>query len=490
VNVNRLSMHDFYRWRLADAFAVTRKAAEERHPGKARRLFAEAAATRLSQLRNDDGKTDQPDPDLVICGTANINAIRETPPGQGGFCVTFDPDQVVLHREKGLAGERAEARTSDYEALIGNRRSTLFDVSAISGAAVSPLMGSATRHAYRILFTMTNISLGVWLPHPNVVRDARTWIDQRDKKSAGQPGEGNARPWWDARNARAWWEKHPLLLLLWYLRPKLPSAKSTDTTRQREARLWAHVLQSKIDGKRRGAIWYRFMQPTLGLLWAEAAGRLSYRATWMYVTDGGHYDNLGLVEALRRGARNIIVLDASGDKPDTWFTLGGAMALARTDAGVQIDLDPTTMVRGGRGLKPGQVVRPWAHGTFSRPQGVEELSSKGEKLPNKGDIWVCKLGWWSGAPWDVLAYARGHSTYPCDGTIEQLYNSDEFRAYHQLGTATVLDAAKRCKPPFQWVAPAQEGAAGAPPAPRPEPLPEPPPALPAGSQEAVPVGAD
>ena len=50
-NVNRLSMHDFYRWRLANAFAVTRRAAEEQDPVRARALFAEAAATRLSELR-------------------------------------------------------------------------------------------------------------------------------------------------------------------------------------------------------------------------------------------------------------------------------------------------------------------------------------------------------------------------------------------------------------------------------------------------------
>jgi hypothetical protein len=89
------------------------------------------------------------------------------------------------------------------------------------------------------------------------------------------------------------------------------------------------------------------------------------------------------------------------------------------------------------------VVRPWAHGTFTRPQKVAGL-------PSQGDIWVCKLGWWSGAPWDILAYARGHPTYPCDSTLEQLYNSDEFRAYHQLGVVTVLDAAKRCRPPLMW----------------------------------------
>ena len=49
----------------------------------------------------------------------------------------------------------------------------------------------------------------------------------------------------------------------------------------------------------------------------------------------------GLVEALRRGASHIVVLDASGDKADTWFTLGGAVALARTDVGVEVKLNPT-----------------------------------------------------------------------------------------------------------------------------------------------------
>jgi hypothetical protein len=433
-NVNRLSMHDFYRWRLANAFATTRRAAGEQDPAKARALFADAAVTRLSELRDRPG--------LVICGTANINALREVPPGQGGFCVTFDPDHVILHREKALAdreqavagregrtAERARARTSDYEALLGHRRATLFDVSAISGAAVSPLMGSMTKHAYRILLTATNVRLGVWLPHPALIRDARKRIDHPDRHYAGR-----------------WWERRPLLLLLWYLLPHLFWDRQGQKNSDREALLWAHVLRLRLRGGRSGALWYRAMQPTLGLLWAEAAGQLSYRSTWMYVTDGGHYDNLGLVEALRRGASNIVVLDASGDKADTWFTLGGAIALARTDAGVDITLDPATMVRGGRGLAPGQVVHPWAHGRFRRPQPVPGL-------PTEGDIWVCKLGWWAGAPWDVVAYAKSHSTFPGDSTVEQLYDAPEFEAYQQLGTAAVRDAARNCEPKLKWAPP-------------------------------------
>jgi len=61
---------------------------------------------------------------------------------------------------------------------------------------------------------------------------------------------------------------------------------------------------------------------------------------------------------------------------------------------------------------------------------------------------VCKLGWWAGAPWDVLAYARQHPTYPCDSTLEQLYDATEFEAYHQLGAAAVQDAAEHCQPAF------------------------------------------
>jgi hypothetical protein len=435
VNVNRISLHDVYRWRLTDAFAVTRRAAQERNPVRARRLFAEAAATRLSELRDGSGAAEEPG--LVICGTANINANREVPPGSGGFCVSFDPEHVTLRRETCAEGEAdARALTSDYEALAGQRRSTLFDISAISGAAVSPLMGSATRQAYRILLTATNVRLGVWLPHPALVREARSRIDQQ---AAGIPGRPDRR-----------WARLPLLLLLWYLSPHPLWDRKADLNADREARLWAHVLDLRLRGKLTGELWYRLMQPTVGLLWSEAVGHLSYRDTWMYVTDGGHYDNLGLVEALRRGAGHIVVLDASGDRADTWSTLGGSIALARSDAGVSITLDPTTMIEGGTRLKPGQVVHPWAYGTFSRAPGRPGL-------PGEGDIWVCKLGWWTEAPWDILAYARDHSTYPCDSTLEQLYDAGEFEAYHELGEAAVRAAAKECTPPLTCPVPAGHG---------------------------------
>ena len=361
---------------------------------------------------------------LVICATANINAAREVPVGRGGLSMTFDPDHVTLRGE--LAADDVVAQTRDYEVLVGERRYTLFDVSAISGAAVSPLMGSMTRQAYRILLTLTNVRLGVWLPHPAVVVAAHDELmNQEAKGNTGHPTDS----WWTA-----------LGLLLWYVWPLHRRwSKDTEEPGGREARLWAYVLRMRKTHKRMSGFFYHMMQPTLGLLWAEAVGHTSYRSTWICVSDGGHYDNLGLVEALKRGAKNIVVLDASGDNAHTWFTLGGAFALARVDAGIDIKLNPTDMCP--KPLSPGEVKQPWAAGTFSPIPEWQGNGAGPDDQPQRtgGNIWVCKLGWSEASPWDVLAYAKEHSDFPTQTTLQQLYDGAQFDAYRELGLSSVIE---------------------------------------------------
>src|SRR4029079_6089619 len=97
---------------------------------------------------------------------------------------------------------------------------------------------------------------------------------------------------------------------------------------------------------------FRASQPNLRLLLAEAFGHHRVRTSWLYVTDGGHFENLGLVEALRRGASEVFVFDASGDSVTSWNTLGEAIALARSELGVEIDIEPEKMVRDGHVVQP------------------------------------------------------------------------------------------------------------------------------------------
>jgi hypothetical protein len=53
----------------------------------------------------------------------------------------------------------------------------------------------------------------------------------------------------------------------------------------------------------------------------------------------------------------------------------------------------------------------------------------------------------------VVAYARSHPTYPCEPTLQQLYDSSEFEAYHKLGASTVelagRDHALPVEPPVE-----------------------------------------
>jgi hypothetical protein len=433
-DVNRLSRHDLMRWQLADTYAVTRRAAVETNPAHRQRLLADAALIRLSELSGQ-----QKGAEPVICATARINPGRDVRTGSRAFRLTLDPAWVTLHGVPSEGHQAASANTPDYEHLVGHTHFTLFDLTTISDSPSAPegsstfaLPGTLIRGVYQILLTATSMRRGFWMPHPSVVRHARGYLDEPDNPC------GKDRWWW--------------LALIWYMLPR-PHADRRQgppphQEAQREARLWAHVLKLREAGARRGssrrrrffaALLWRTMQPTLGLLWAAAAGRGSYRATWMYATDAQTSDNLGLVEALRRGAANILVLDAGPDSANTWFSLGAAIATAKAYEGVDIALDPTMMVQaGGRGsltLGPGQVVRPWATGTFTRDPAWASATAQ----PAVGRIWICKLGWWQGAPWDIRAYASGHPGYPDRNPGERLYDGAEFDAYRKLGLAAIID---------------------------------------------------
>lgn len=390
IDINRTSMHGFYRDRLATAYSVVRAS---------NRTTAPEPAARISELRSATAGGSRPE--LVVCAAANVNEIGQVPPGRGAMSFTFTPETFGLSAavpagtRPGAASVlgRHDVRASSeaYEKVVGANSSTLYDAVAISGAAISPLMGKMTRPAQRFLFAIADIRLGTWLPHPSYV----------DLAAAHPPSSWKQLPLSD----RIW---------CWALRRRL---EPTDSTLRR----WVSRV-----------VW-RAMQPNLRLLLAEAFGQNKAGAWWLYVTDGGHYDNLALVEALRRGATDVYVFDASGDTVTTWSTLGQAIALARSELGAEIDIEPEEMVEDGK------VVRPWVTGSFTYTWDARQP-------PREGRIHVCKLGVWPGAPWDVQAYAVRHPTFPTDSTVQQLYDDEEFEAYRALGQAAtkeMLDAQPR-----------------------------------------------
>src|SRR5262249_48224812 len=68
----------------------------------------------------------------------------------------------------------------------------------------------------------------------------------------------------------------------------------------------------------------------------EALGLTTDNSRYVYLSDGGHFENLGLYEAVRRRCRFIVAVDAGCDGGFSFADLGNAMRKIHIDLGVKI----------------------------------------------------------------------------------------------------------------------------------------------------------
>lgn len=89
--------------------------------------------------------------------------------------------------------------------------------------------------------------------------------------------------------------------------------------------------------------------PELGLpyLLFELFGMTNAERDYVYLSDGGHFENLGIYELVRRRCRFIVVCDAEEDGQLQFDALGNAIEKCRTDFGVniRINVDPIRCTR-------------------------------------------------------------------------------------------------------------------------------------------------
>ncbi|WP_188941219.1 hypothetical protein [Nakamurella endophytica] len=157
---------------------------------------------------------------------------------------------------------------------------------------------------------------------------------------------------------------------------------------------------------------------------AEAFGTASIYRPFLYLTDGGHYDNLGLVEGLRHRPREIVLLDGSGDAEDTFAGMGDAIASARMDLGVEIDFEPGPMQRGA-GERP---ARAWTSATATWPGGATTV------------IHYLKCVLPQGLSWDLESYRKRHPGFPVSQYTYEMYDEFDFEAYRNLGASVMTRA--------------------------------------------------
>ncbi|MEO6213546.1 MAG: patatin-like phospholipase family protein [Vicinamibacterales bacterium] len=175
-----------------------------------------------------------------------------------------------------------------------------------------------------------------------------------------------------------------------------------------------------------GSATWQHAEPNRGalLMLDELVGRTTATRPYVYLSDGGHFDNLGLVEMVRRRCRFIAVVDGGADPDYRFDDLANAVRRIRIDLGVRIDIDGIDMslARQGSG-NPHCLV-----GTIHY-DGVDGHSAVGTLVYMK----PCLSG---DEPSDVRNYAAAHPLFPHQSTANQWFSEAQFESYRMLGVHT------------------------------------------------------
>jgi hypothetical protein len=179
-------------------------------------------------------------------------------------------------------------------------------------------------------------------------------------------------------------------------------------------------------------------------------------------TDGGHYDNLGLVELLRRRCKTIVCIDASGASQPLGDALAGAITLAREELGVEITLTNQAfdLVSGGRDeLAPSQPFAalnsrlskdPVTIGTITYPELTRRPGKGGAsgccRAKPSGQLVFAQAVLTPDAPYQLLDFPQIDPGFPNDSTGDQFFNAGQFDSYQRLGQFIGNKAACRLGP--------------------------------------------
>ena len=166
---------------------------------------------------------------------------------------------------------------------------------------------------------------------------------------------------------------------------------------------------------------WRQASPTFGLtaLIRELTGATTNTSGFVNLSDGGHFENLGIYELVRRRCRFIIACDAEQDGELTFGGLGSAIRKCRTDFGVEIRIHPDPIR-----LRDEMTRRSAAHfvmGDVRYPGG------------DRGLLCYLKAALTGNEPGDVLEYALRVAEFPHESTADQFFDESQFESYRQLG---------------------------------------------------------
>ena len=162
-------------------------------------------------------------------------------------------------------------------------------------------------------------------------------------------------------------------------------------------------------------------------LFAEMFGLTNASRKYVNLSDGGHFDNLGLYEVVLRRCRRMLVSDAGQDGSFAFEDLGNAIRKIRIDFGINIIFKTKIEIR-PRG--------PEKKGLYCAVASVRYSEVDGTDPNNDGVLIYIKptlLGRGEPVPYDIYSYAQSNEAFPHESTADQWFSESQFESYRALG---------------------------------------------------------
>jgi hypothetical protein len=185
-------------------------------------------------------------------------------------------------------------------------------------------------------------------------------------------------------------------------------------------------------------------RPPARLLLKEMIGGLNESGQWVNVSDGGHVENLGAFELLRRRCQIVIVGEGEADPTGTFPGLSTLMRLASIDLGIEIVFPDQCLERL---IIPNKENRPKDETDQERTLLQRHHAVAQIKYPATEDF-DAEIGYLlyvrsslrGNEDQIIKSYQAQHASFPHESTGDQMFNEGQFEAYRRLGEKMMRDA--------------------------------------------------
>lgn len=171
----------------------------------------------------------------------------------------------------------------------------------------------------------------------------------------------------------------------------------------------------------------------------ETFGRTDENKRYLNITDGGHFENLGIYEMVLRRCKLIVVSDAAADENFTFGEISNAVEKCKVDLGVDIKFNEDIKIYARNTAKDFADRQYFAVAEIIYP----ETNQSDPK--DKSYLLYIRPTYYGTEPTDIKHYANSNEKFPHQSTADQLYDEKQFEAYRALGFFTMEEIIEKTK---------------------------------------------